>query len=58
MGLSEGQIGQFKKSVLSRVPLGTMGNLDEIAKAITLLASDNSSYITGIELSVDGGQIS
>ena len=47
---------QFKKSVLNMVPLGRMGNPDEIAKAVAFLASDDSSYITGIELFVDGGQ--
>ena len=36
-------------------PLGWMGSPDEIAKAATLLASDDSSFITGIELFVDGG---
>lgn len=46
---------EFKKDVLSRVPLGRMGYPDEIAKAISFLASDDSGYITGIELFVDGG---
>jgi NAD(P)-dependent dehydrogenase (short-subunit alcohol dehydrogenase family) len=55
MGLSEEQVEQFKKSVLNMVPLGCMGNPDGIAKAVAFLASDDSSYITGIELFVDGG---
>jgi len=55
MGLSEEQVEQFKKSVLSSVPLNRMGNPDEIAKAVTFLACDDSSYITGIELFVDDG---
>jgi NAD(P)-dependent dehydrogenase (short-subunit alcohol dehydrogenase family) len=46
---------QLKKNILSTVPLGRMGNPEEVAKAITFLASDDSSYITGIELFVDGG---
>jgi NAD(P)-dependent dehydrogenase (short-subunit alcohol dehydrogenase family) len=54
MGLSEEQLEQFK-SVVSMVPLGRMGNPDEIAKAVAFLASDDSSYITGIELFVDEG---
>jgi NAD(P)-dependent dehydrogenase (short-subunit alcohol dehydrogenase family) len=55
MGLSEEQVEQFKKSALNSVPLGRMGNPEEIKKAIAFLASDDSSYITGIELFVDGG---
>ena len=39
---------------MSAVPMGRMGSPDEIAKAATFLASDDSSFITGIELFVDG----
>jgi NAD(P)-dependent dehydrogenase (short-subunit alcohol dehydrogenase family) len=43
------------KTISSSVPLGRFGTPDEIAKAVVFLASDDSSYITGTELFVDGG---
>jgi NAD(P)-dependent dehydrogenase (short-subunit alcohol dehydrogenase family) len=46
---------QRKKMISSSVPLGRFGTPDEIAKAVVFLASDDSSYITGAELFVDGG---
>ncbi|MGZ5501280.1 MAG: SDR family oxidoreductase, partial [Nitrososphaeraceae archaeon] len=36
-------------------PMGRMGSPDEVAKAVSFLASNDSSYITGIELFVDRG---
>jgi NAD(P)-dependent dehydrogenase (short-subunit alcohol dehydrogenase family) len=55
LGLSDEQIEQFKAQAAATTPLGRAGTPDEIAKAVVFLASDNSSYITGIELFVDGG---
>jgi NAD(P)-dependent dehydrogenase (short-subunit alcohol dehydrogenase family) len=46
---------QFKAQMASQVPLGRMGQPDEIAKAVVFLASDDASYVNGIELFVDGG---
>ena len=52
---SQEQIEQFKTSIVSTVPLGRMGSPDEVAKVVSFLASDDSSYVTGTELFVDGG---
>ncbi len=55
LGLTEQQLADFKAQTLHDVPLGRIGTPDEIAKAVVFLASDDSSYITGINLCVDGG---
>ena len=52
---NEEQSEQFKKNIVNTVPMRRMGSPDEVAKAVSFLASDDSSYITGIELFVDGG---
>jgi NAD(P)-dependent dehydrogenase (short-subunit alcohol dehydrogenase family) len=46
---------QFKAGMAAGVPLGRVGEPDEIATVAVFLASDDSSFITGIELFVDGG---
>jgi NAD(P)-dependent dehydrogenase (short-subunit alcohol dehydrogenase family) len=50
------EVGQDRlKNIGSLVPMGRLGSPDEIAKAVVFLASDESSFVTGIELFVDGG---
>lgn len=46
---------KLKEDFAKSVPLGRMGEPDEIAKAVSFLASDEASYVTGVELFVDGG---
>jgi len=54
--LASGEAGRERlKMISSSIPLGRLGTSDEIAKAVVFLASDDSSYITGTELFVDGG---
>ena len=51
----EGITEEVKQGFISMVPMGRIGQPDEIATAALFLASSDSSYITGIELFVDGG---
>jgi NAD(P)-dependent dehydrogenase (short-subunit alcohol dehydrogenase family) len=55
LGLTDEQIKQYTDSAVVNIPLGRTGTLDEVAKVVSFLASDESSYVTGIELFVDGG---
>jgi len=55
MDIPEEAQKDFGAQILQQVPLGRMGRPDEVANAALFLASDDSSYVNGIELPVDGG---
>lgn len=50
------QADQLKSYLASTIPMGRVGRPDEVANAVLFLASDQSTFITGIELFVDGGR--
>jgi NAD(P)-dependent dehydrogenase (short-subunit alcohol dehydrogenase family) len=54
--IGSSETGQQRLKALSTVvPLGRLGKPEEVAKAVVFLASDDASFITGVELFVDGG---
>jgi NAD(P)-dependent dehydrogenase (short-subunit alcohol dehydrogenase family) len=55
-GLWEAKSEEEKKKVLSAIPLGRLGTPEEVASVVVFLASDESSYITGITIDVSGGR--
>ena len=55
LGLNDDQIAEMANQLTSSSPSGRPGTPDEIAKAVVFLASDDSSYVNGAELFVDGG---
>ncbi|PCE23201.1 oxidoreductase [Paraburkholderia acidicola] len=55
--MTDEQIEAYSQQMSATTPLGRVGTTDEIAKAVSFLASDDASYITGIELFVDGGLV-
>ena len=47
----------MEKSILPQIPLGRLGEPEEIARCVVFLASDDAGFITGSTLSVNGGQV-
>ena len=54
-GMTEEDIDALKKMMIKDIPMGRMGEAEEIANAVVFLASDEASFITGQDLTVDGG---
>jgi NAD(P)-dependent dehydrogenase (short-subunit alcohol dehydrogenase family) len=57
VGNDSEQDKQLRASLAGSVPLGRMGTPDELAKTVVFLASDDSSFVAGVELFVDGGYV-
>jgi NAD(P)-dependent dehydrogenase (short-subunit alcohol dehydrogenase family) len=54
-GFSKEQVDEFAKSIVSQVPMKRLGKPEEVAGVVAFLASPDASYITGVEINVDGG---
>lgn len=52
---TQGQDDEFMKRLRNKVPMGRVGSAPEIAGAVVFLASDAASYVTGTQITVDGG---
>jgi len=55
LGLAAENVDAMRQEIAGHVPMGRMGTADEAAKAALFLASDEASFITGVDLLVDGG---
>lgn len=55
LGMPEEAVKEMGAGFAASVPLGRFGSADELAKAVLFLASDDASYVNGVELAVDGG---
>ncbi len=54
-GLPQEAVDDFAKGVLTKVPMKRFGQPEEVAGVVAFLASQDASYITGVEINVDGG---
>lgn len=55
LNISDAQLQEMGQGILQKIPVGRFGTVEEIAKTITFFASDDSTFILGAELIVDGG---
>jgi NAD(P)-dependent dehydrogenase (short-subunit alcohol dehydrogenase family) len=56
LGLADADARELGKALLQQIPIKRFGKPEEVATAVAFLASDHASYITGVELAVDGGR--
>ena len=54
-GLPQEAVDQFAKEIIEKVPMKRFGQPEEVAATVAFLASEDASYITGVEINVDGG---
>jgi NAD(P)-dependent dehydrogenase (short-subunit alcohol dehydrogenase family) len=55
VGLAQEAVEEFAKHIVAQVPLGRFGQAEEVAGVVAFLASRDASYVTGVEIHVDGG---
>ncbi len=55
-GLPQAALDDFAKNILATVPMKRLGKPEEVASTVAFLASQDASYITGVEIDVDGGK--
>lgn len=55
LGITEDQLRQMGEGIIEQIPVGRFGEASEVAKAALFFASDDSSFILGSELVIDGG---
>jgi NAD(P)-dependent dehydrogenase (short-subunit alcohol dehydrogenase family) len=55
IGLPKEAVDEFAKQIVAKVPLKRFGQPEEVAATVAFLASQDASYITGVESNVDGG---
>lgn len=57
IGMSDSEVDALRQAMISVVPMGRMGEPDEVARTVLFLASDDASFITSAEICVDGGAL-